>query len=89
MNRANYKASNESPSPHFPSKTRLPVQGSVYFRKGMGTEGSKTKSRITPLVGMNFLERRNSSPPPPSSSNRPWYTLWLNWMRIPGGGWGF
>ena len=89
MNLANHAASYEPPSPHFPSRTRLPDCGSVYFNKGMGTEGSKTKSRITPLVGMYNPERRISSPPPPSSSNRPWYSMWLDWMRIPWGDWGF
>ena len=75
MNKPNYAASHEPPSPYFLSNQ-------------MGTEGRTGKSRITPLVRMKKPERRNPSPPPPSSSH-PWYSMWLNWMRIPWGDWNF
>ena len=84
MNKPNYAASQLPPSPHL-----LPEHGHTYLKNQMETEGRTGKSRITPLVGMNILERRNPSPPPPSSSQRPWYSMWLNWMQIPWGDWNF
>ena len=89
MNKPNYAASHEPPSPYFPSKSLLPDCGCTYLLNEMGTEGSTGKSRITPLVGMINPERRNPSPPPPSTSQRPWYSMWLNWMRLDWGGWSF